>query len=103
MDLSVGAVVLSHTRDFQVVKYTKGQMYVRDDTHAHSYTLIIPRYPLTQSLCVPYCISIRYEAHLDYFDPDDYQEQPDVIEDMDLSRRNRLATVFWYIRYVHQS
>ena len=48
------------------------------------------------SVCHVYCIRLRYEAHLDYFDPDDFQEQPDVIEDMDLYRRNRLATVFWY-------
>ena len=38
-----------------------------------------------------------YEAHWDYFNPNQYRTQPDVIERMDLRRRNRMATLFWYI------
>lgn len=38
-----------------------------------------------------------YEAHWDYFNPNQYRSQPDVVERMDLRRRNRMATLFWYI------
>jgi prolyl 4-hydroxylase len=38
-----------------------------------------------------------YEAHWDYFNPNQYRTQPDVVERMDLKRRNRMATLFWYI------
>ena len=38
-----------------------------------------------------------YEAHWDYFNPNQYRTQPDVVERMDLRRRNRMATLFWYI------
>ena len=38
-----------------------------------------------------------YEAHWDYFNPNQYRTQPDVVERMDMRRRNRMATLFWYI------
>ena len=46
---------------------------------------------------VKYTKHQMYEAHWDYFNPEQYTNQPDVIERMDLWKRNRLATVFWYL------
>lgn len=58
-------------------------------THAHtaSHTAIIAT---TQ----------RYEAHRDFFNPNDYLNQPGVLGSVDYGARNRLATVFWYMTTV---
>ena len=51
---------------------------------------------------VRYTEGQMYEAHWDYFDPNNYQQQPEVVEDMNLMTRNRLATVFWYLNSIPQ-
>lgn len=38
-----------------------------------------------------------YSAHNDYFDPKDYQNDPNTLRLIQNGRRNRLATVFWYL------
>ena len=43
-----------------------------------------------------------YSAHNDYFDPKDYQNDPSTLRLIDNGRRNRLATVFWYLSDVHE-
>jgi prolyl 4-hydroxylase len=40
----------------------------------------------------------KYNAHLDCFDPSMYQQQPRELEGIEHGHRNRLATVFWYVR-----
>ena len=47
-----------------------------------------------------YTADQMYEAHWDYFNPAQYQQQPEVIEHMDLTKRNRMATLFWYLNSV---
>ena len=42
----------------------------------------------------------KYEAHRDFFNPNDYQNQPHMLRSIDYGARNRLATVFWYMSTV---
>jgi hypothetical protein len=57
-----------------------------------------PRYETGEQIqVVRYEPGQMYEAHWDYFNPAQYQRQPEVIERMDLTARNRMATLFWYL------
>ena len=39
----------------------------------------------------------HYEAHHDFFPPDAYPNQPIMMKMLDGGKRNRLATLFWYL------
>lgn len=39
----------------------------------------------------------KYSAHVDYFDPSLYQQDKSTLRLIDNGRKNRLATVFWYL------
>lgn len=41
--------------------------------------------------------SEKYDAHHDYFDPASYKSDPGTLRLIDGGRRNRYATVFWYL------
>lgn len=43
-----------------------------------------------------------YSAHNDFFDPKDYQNDANTLRLIDNGRRNRLATVFWYLSDVSE-
>ena len=42
----------------------------------------------------------KYDAHHDYFDPEMYKGQPHMIRMVENGRRNRLATLLWYMNDV---
>lgn len=44
----------------------------------------------------------HYVAHHDYFDPASYSQDPETLDWIQCGRRNRLATVFWYLSDVAQ-
>lgn len=44
----------------------------------------------------------RYTAHLDWFDPQLYRNDPSTLELIQHGKRNRLVTVFWYLSHVPQ-
>jgi prolyl 4-hydroxylase len=52
-------------------------------------------FSFTLSLC-------RYDHHHDYFDPRLYQEDEATLETIAHGRRNRLATVLWYLSDVEK-
>jgi len=39
----------------------------------------------------------HYHAHTDYFDPELYKEQPGMLDTVEHGRKNRLATLLWYM------
>jgi len=53
----------------------------------HQETVQVLRYGETE----------RYTSHHDYFDPGLYQKDPNTLSLIGNGRRNRLATVFWYL------
>ena len=44
----------------------------------------------------------KYDAHLDWFDPELYQQDANTLRMIDNGKRNRLATVFWYLSDVEE-
>ena len=44
----------------------------------------------------------KYDAHLDWFDPELYKQDPNTLSLIDNGKRNRLATVFWYLSDVEE-
>ena len=42
----------------------------------------------------------HYDAHHDYFDPTQYKDNPGTLRTIQNGRRNRMATVFWYLSNV---
>ena len=44
----------------------------------------------------------KYDPHHDFFDPSLYQNDPNTLNLIEHGRRNRLATVFWYLSDVEQ-
>jgi len=44
----------------------------------------------------------KYGAHRDFFSANDYQQQPDMLTNVEYGARNRLATLFWYLRSVEK-
>jgi prolyl 4-hydroxylase len=49
-----------------------------------------------------YEVGQKYSAHTDYFDARNYQKDPHTLKLIENGRRNRLATVFWYLSDVDQ-
>jgi len=62
----------------------------------------IPKTHQEHTQVLRYEHSEKYDAHLDYFDPKLYQEDPATQEMIDHGKRNRLATVFWYLSDVEE-
>lgn len=60
----------------------------------------IPRNHQEQVQVLRYGLGEKYDAHTDYFDPSLYQNSPETLEHIGYGRRNRLATVFWYLSTV---
>lgn len=71
----------------------------RLETRAHNLTRL-PRDLGEQIQVVRYEPGQKYEAHRDFFNPNDYVGQPAVLRSVDYGARNRLATVFWYLSSV---
>ena len=44
----------------------------------------------------------KYDAHHDYFDPKDYQRDPQTLSLIENGKKNRFATVFWYLTTVKE-
>jgi len=62
----------------------------------------IPKNHQEHTQVLRYGYSEKYSAHLDWFDPELYQQDPHTLEMIDYGKRNRLATVFWYLSDVEQ-
>eukprot|EP00984_Skeletonema_dohrnii_P010050 scaffold3891_cov124-Skeletonema_dohrnii-CCMP3373.AAC.4 len=58
----------------------------------HQEVLQVLRYGTTE----------KYDAHHDYFDPRDYQSDPNTMNLIQGGKRNRFATVFWYLTTVKE-
>eukprot|EP00986_Skeletonema_menzelii_P015361 scaffold11569_cov157-Skeletonema_menzelii.AAC.14 len=49
-----------------------------------------------------YGTSEKYDAHHDYFDPKDYQSDKNTMNLIENGKKNRFATVFWYLTTVKE-
>jgi prolyl 4-hydroxylase len=49
-----------------------------------------------------YGLNEKYDSHTDFFDPSLYKNDPGTLQTIGHGRRNRLATVFWYLSTVEQ-
>lgn len=49
-----------------------------------------------------YGTSEKYDAHHDYFDPKDYKSDKNTLNLIDNGKKNRFATVFWYLTTVKE-
>jgi len=49
-----------------------------------------------------YGTSEKYDAHHDYFDPKDYKSDPNTLNLIENGKKNRFATVFWYLTTVKE-
>ena len=62
----------------------------------------IPRNHQESVQVLRYGITERYAAHHDYFNPELYQNDPNTLSLTQNGRRNRFATVFWYLSTVEE-
>jgi len=62
----------------------------------------VPRIHQESVQVLRYEIGQKYDAHFDYFDPSSYQNDPNTLNMLQHGRRNRMATVFWYLTDVAQ-
>lgn len=60
----------------------------------------IPRSHQEQVQVLRYGLNEHYSAHTDYFDPALYKNDPGTLATIQHGKRNRLATVFWYLSNV---
>ncbi len=69
------------------------------EERAHNLTRL--PYPLGENIQVlRYTEGQKYGAHRDFFSPNDYHKQPQMLKHVEYGARNRLATVFWYLETV---
>lgn len=69
------------------------------ESRAHQLTRL--PYDLGEEIqVVRYTGGQKYEAHRDFFHPNDYVNQPSILDWVDCGARNRVATVFWYLNTV---
>lgn len=57
----------------------------------------IPRNHQEYVQVLRYGVTEKYNAHHDYFDPSLYQNDPSTLRMVENGKKNRLATVFWYL------
>ena len=65
-----------------------------------SRTASLTRVPVTHQEFVQvlrYGVTEKYDAHHDYFDPRSYQSDPGTLQMIENGKKNRYATVFWYL------
>jgi prolyl 4-hydroxylase len=62
----------------------------------------VPRHHQEPVQVLRYGLTERYAAHHDYFSPDLYRNDPGTLELIQNGRRNRFATVFWYLSTVEE-
>eukprot|EP00545_Synedropsis_sp_CCMP1620_P005314 CAMPEP_0119006658 /NCGR_PEP_ID=MMETSP1176-20130426/2442_1 /TAXON_ID=265551 /ORGANISM="Synedropsis recta cf, Strain CCMP1620" /LENGTH=445 /DNA_ID=CAMNT_0006958609 /DNA_START=73 /DNA_END=1407 /DNA_ORIENTATION=- len=63
-------------------------------------TASLVRIPITHQEHVQvlrYGYTEKYNAHMDYFDPAHYKNDPNTMKTIENGKKNRLATVFWYL------
>ena len=66
------------------------------EERAHNLTRL--PYELGENIqVVRYMPGQKYGAHRDFFNPNDYRKQPQMLSSVEYGGRNRLATVFWYL------
>jgi 2OG-Fe(II) oxygenase superfamily len=65
--------------------------------HRTSSLVKIPRAHQEYVQVLRYGHTEKYDAHHDYFDPRLYQNDPSTMHLIQHGRKNRLATVFWYL------
>ncbi len=80
-------------------------LHAKDDMmHAlEARTASLTRLPKTHqefTQVLRYGYTEKYSAHHDYFNPDLYQKDPGTLTLIEHGRKNRLATVFWYLSNV---
>mmetsp|Transcript_15900 Transcript_15900/g.23249 ORF Transcript_15900/g.23249 Transcript_15900/m.23249 type:complete len:464 (+) Transcript_15900:3-1394(+) len=62
----------------------------------------IPRQHQEHTQVLRYGKTEKYSAHVDYFDPAYYQQDRHTLSLIENGKRNRLATVFWYLSDVEE-
>ena len=66
------------------------------EERAHNLTRL--PYDLGENIqVVRYKVGQKYGAHRDFFNPNDYHRQPQMLRYVEYGGRNRMATVFWYL------
>jgi len=71
------------------------------EERAHNLTRL--PYDLGENIqVVRYTVGQKYGAHRDFFNPNDYHKQPQMLRSVEYGARNRLATVFWYLADVDE-
>jgi len=71
------------------------------EERAHNLTRL--PYDLGENIqVVRYKVGQKYGAHRDFFNPNDYHRQPQMLRSVEYGARNRLATVFWYLQTVSE-
>jgi len=62
----------------------------------------IPRSHQEYVQVLRYGTTEKYDAHHDYFDPASYQSDPNTLKLIEHGKKNRYATVFWYLTDVEE-
>ena len=62
----------------------------------------IPRSHQEYVQVLRYGTTEKYDAHHDYFDPASYQSDPNTLKLIEHGKKNRYATVFWYLTDVNE-
>eukprot|EP00039_Didymoeca_costata_P009651 m.128190 g.128190 ORF g.128190 m.128190 type:complete len:510 (-) comp14558_c1_seq1:803-2332(-) len=99
MDTDNGAGASARTSSNTFLDPRHSPITTRTNKRSHS----LARLPISLGESIQvlrYTPGQRYEAHRDFFNPNDYQRQPQNLKSVDYGARNRLATVFWYISSV---
>lgn len=74
-----------------------GKVVSRIERRAHAL-LNVPESHGEPLQVLRYDVGQKYDAHHDYFDPELYAGQPHMLEMVEGGKRNRLATLLWYMQ-----
>ncbi len=72
-----------------------------DIEHRTASLTRVPRNHQEYTQVLRYGHSEKYDAHHDYFDPQSYQRDPSTLKLIQNGKKNRFATVFWYLTDVN--
>lgn len=102
MDKDAGRAASDFRTSQSTFLSSKRDEFLSDIDHRTASLTRIPMEHQEHVQVLRYGLNEKYDSHTDFFDPKFYANDPGTLQTIGHGRRNRLATVFWYLSTVEK-
>lgn len=97
MDADVGKAASNWRTSQSTFLSAQGDQILMDIEHRTASLTRVPRSHQEHVQVLRYGHTEKYDAHHDYFDPESYRSDQNTLSLIQYGKKNRFATVFWYL------